>query len=218
MRSASTTASHRPLTWTTGLGEMRWESSPLSWNTPGCSSCRVRTSPHPVTFLEPERKCLNILHLCKLDVQRHWGWIRKWECLGSWTASMPWLVFSYLVSRFMTQNFPFSAAFSWIKEKLVWHWVRTATVSCRGLKVHLNWQCLYYLLNATLLKDLRRLLRRSLLRSSAKLTYIPAISSFHLKNDSEIHFINLIYKRLSPRYCFLLQPLVTYHETQQCFF
>lgn len=50
MRSASTTASHRPLTWTTGLGEMRWESSPLSWNTPGCSSCRVRTSPHPVTF------------------------------------------------------------------------------------------------------------------------------------------------------------------------
>lgn len=33
IRSASTTASHRPLTWTTGLGEIRWESSPLSCNT-----------------------------------------------------------------------------------------------------------------------------------------------------------------------------------------
>lgn len=112
MRSASTTASHRPLTWTTGLGEMWWESSPLSWNTPGCSRCRVRTSLHPVTFLKPERKWFYIWHVRKLAQlsralkQLHWRWIRKWKCLGSWTASMSWLCFSYLVSRFVTQYFP----------------------------------------------------------------------------------------------------------------
>lgn len=134
MRSASTTASHRPLTWTTGLGEMWWESSPLSWNTAGCSRCRVRTSSHPVTFLKPERKRFYIGHVWKLAQlswalkQLHWGWIRKWKCLGSWTASMSWLF--CLPVRYTT--LPFYPAFSWIKGKLATS--HNSNCLCGGLK------------------------------------------------------------------------------------
>lgn len=44
IRSASTTASHRPRTWTTGLGEMQWESSTLSCNTHTVSMSHTLTA------------------------------------------------------------------------------------------------------------------------------------------------------------------------------
>lgn len=146
MRSASTTASHRPLTWTTGLGEMRWESSPLSWNTQQVdSSCRVRTSPFPVTFLKINQlkekmvlqlTCLKSSTSVKAAARQLDQEVKMSRFLNCYSvAPASCILFPELTDEgkgFVTEYFSFYPAFSWIKGKLVRLWVITPTASAEA--------------------------------------------------------------------------------------